>query len=262
MRRIRVMQVIDQLSGGGAEKIAVDLLTRLDRRRFELCACVTRKSNLTSEETAALGVKLFHLERRTRFDFPGFVRLVRLMRRWKPDVVHCHKVGSNTLGRLAALAARVPVIVGHEHTIPNRGKVQRRLDRWLALQTSLVIACDRTLARELIAREGLAARRVKVITNGVDLSRFKLDPSRRNAVRVALGVENRRVVGVFARLEAQKDIPNLLAAARLVRDRVPAALFLVVGDGPLPKGDGRSSPAVLVSVTPSGFSASDGTCRT
>lgn len=233
MRRIRVMQVIDQLSGGGAEKIAIDLLTRLDRRRFEPSVCVTRRTRLTREEVGAPGLELFCLDRRSRFDIPGFLRLVRLMRRWKPDVVHCHKVGSNTLGRLAALAARVPVIIGHEHTMPNRSALQRRLDRWLARRTSLVVACDGTLARELVAREKLPARKVKVITNGVDLTRFKLDPQRRHEVRRALGVEDRPVVGVFARLEAQKDIPNLLAAARLVRNRVPAASFLLVGDGPL-----------------------------
>jgi len=233
MRRIRVMQVIDQLSGGGAERIVVDLLTRLDRRRFESCACVTRNSNLTSEEIARLGVELFCLDRKRRLDIAGFVRMVKLMRRWKPDVVHCHKVGSNTLGRLAALTAGVPVIIGHEHTMPSRSMLQRGLDRWLARLTSQVIACDRTLAQELIAREGLADRKVRVIPNGVDLTRFRLDPARRDAVRKALEVGVRPVVGVFARLEAQKDIPDFLAAARLVRDRVPAAAFLVVGDGPL-----------------------------
>jgi glycosyltransferase involved in cell wall biosynthesis len=227
------MQVIDQLSGGGAEKVAKDLLTGIDRQRFELCACVTRQSHLTRSETAALGVELLCLGRRQRFDAAGFARLVKFMRRWKPDVVHCHKVGSNSLGRLAALFARVPVIIGHEHTMPGRSIVQRTLDRWLARRTSLVLACDRVLAQELIAREGLPANKLEVVANGVDLSRFQPDAGRRSAVRRALGVGERPVVGVFARLEAQKDVPSMLAAAKLVLNRLPSTVFLFAGDGPL-----------------------------
>ncbi len=240
-RRIRVMQVVDQLSGGGAETVVREVARNLDRTRFEPSVCVTRpfgQSAVRSSQSAVhaaaeLGVPVHCLRRAGRFDLMGFFRLVKLLRRERPDVVHCHKTGSNTLGRLAALMAGVPCIIAHEHTMPERGRVQRWLDRELARRTALVLACDRALRNALIRLEGLAPGNVRVAGNGVDTSRFYPDESRRISARAALGVADRPVVGVFARLESQKDIPNLLAAAQLVHQEIPGTMFLLVGDGPL-----------------------------
>jgi glycosyltransferase involved in cell wall biosynthesis len=232
-RRIRVMQVVDQLSGGGAETLVREIARNLDRTRFEPSVCVTRRFNQDIDIAAELGVPVYCLRRAGRFDLRGFIRLVKLLRRERPDVVHCHKTGSNTLGRLAALMAGVPCIIAHEHTMPERGRVQRWLDRELARRTALVLACDRALRSALVRLEGLTPGKVRVANNGVDTSRFYPDESRRISARAALGVADQPVVGIFARLESQKDIPNLLAAAQLVHQEMPDTMFLLVGDGPL-----------------------------
>jgi glycosyltransferase involved in cell wall biosynthesis len=236
--RIRVLQIVDRLDEGGAERIVVDILKNLDRSRFDPFVCVTREPGRFAEEVQATGVSLLCLDRGHRFDLGGFARLVQHIRALRPHIVHTHKVGSNTLGRLAALVAGAPVIIAHEHTLPERSLTQRFADRLLAHLTTQVLTCDRALRTALIAAERLSARKVGVIHNGVDLQRLASIPMGFNgqssySLRRQLGLPTGPLVGTFARLAPQKDISNLLAAVPFVLERVADAHFIIAGDGPL-----------------------------
>ena len=75
----------------------------------------------------AAGVSHFELGRRGRFDLLPFGRLARFLRNGNVDVLHCHKFGSNVWGTLIGRAARVPVVLAHEHTWSYEGQPLRRL---------------------------------------------------------------------------------------------------------------------------------------
>jgi phosphatidylinositol alpha-1,6-mannosyltransferase len=107
---------------------------------------------------------------------------------------------------------------------------RRTRARWFA-EADLVVAAGGFPAAQLASLYGVPRERIAVLPNGVDLDRFRPvppDPTR----RAALGLEGRRVILAPTRLVPRKGLDRLIAAMPAIRARHPAAILLVVGDGP------------------------------
>lgn len=167
------------------------------------------------------------------FQLAAWLRLQRI------QLVHTHGARAGVVGRLAAMLARVPMVVHTVHNFIYREE-QSTLQRWLALNvnralahvTSRFIAVSAALAQELQEAEKVPPGKIKVIYNGIDLPRFTgvVECTR---LRRELGLNPRRpVVGVVARLVPEKGVSLFLLAAAAIKRAVPLAQFLVVGDGP------------------------------
>ena len=209
----------------------MELIRRMDRGRFvpELC-CLKYFGPLgevLAREIPAFTGLLAH-----KYDFAVLARLVGLLRREKIDAVVTVGTGGDKMfwGRLAGWWAGVPVICSALHStgLPDHVELPNRL---LAPVTDAFIAVARPHARYLAEREGCPAVKVRVIPNGVDVERFKPRPPDPR-LREELGIpEGSPVAGIVAALRPEKNHALFLEAARLVRQEVPSARFLVVGDG-------------------------------
>ena len=211
-RRIRVVTLVDYLTlAGGAERLALQIATRLDAEQFESILCVSRFPTRPGRETTAAevqalklleqtDVRFLALERRRKVELKAWARLGRFLRRERVDVLHTHKFGSNVWGTLAGRIAHVPVIVAHEHTWSYQGQPLRRLiDRELVARCAdRFIAVSREDQRRMIEVERIDPGRTVFIPNGVEpLPR----PSGRS-VRSELGIESGApVLGVVGILE-------------------------------------------------------------
>jgi len=229
---LRVMFVISCMPVGGAETLLVELIRRLDRSRFspEL-SCLKYRGPLG--ETLADEVPVFSGLLAHKYDFRVLRRLTRLMRTRHIDAVVTVGTGGDKMfwGRLAAWRAGVPVICSALHStgLPDHVELANRL---LVPITDAFIAVAEPHARHLAEHEGCPAEKVRVIPNGVDVEKFHPRwPSAR--LRRALGIaEGTPVAGIVAALRPEKHHELFLQAAVLVREQVPSARFLIVGDGP------------------------------
>jgi glycosyltransferase involved in cell wall biosynthesis len=176
-------------------------------------------------------------------DIASVVRLWRLFRRERPDVVHAHTPKGGLLGTLAATAARVPVRIYHMRGLPLA--TQKGWRRFLLAQTERVscalahrVLCVGESLREAAVEAGISTRdRLTVLGagsgQGVDTSRF--DPSRfdaaaRLARRRELAVpDDALVFGFVGRLVRDKGILELWEAWQQVREQIPHAVLIVVG---------------------------------
>jgi len=170
-------------------------------------------------------------------DVRALAALHVLFRRERPEIVHTHNPKSGVLGRVAARAARVPVIVNtvhglydHEGLSRARLAVVARSERAaMRLSSHELFQSQEDLDRAL--RDGMVpASRASWLGNGVDLARF--DPARVDAgalARLRAGWTGSPVVGAVGRLVAEKGYPELFEAWRRVRDAHPGALLVVVG---------------------------------
>jgi sugar transferase (PEP-CTERM/EpsH1 system associated) len=230
--RINVFYVIWSLQTGGAERVVADLARGLDRERFRPVVCCLNFKGRLAEEVERSGATVHALGKRPRLDLRTLVRLARLMRQERADVVHTHLWTSSLWGRLAALLARVPVRVVTEHDIDTwRRGWHFAADRFLAAITDHFIFVSREVEAFYHERLGLDPARGQVVRNGVDLSPFDaaVDPGE---VRERIGLPRDAVVaGVVGRLDERKGHRYFLEAFALLAGREPALRGLVVGEG-------------------------------
>ncbi len=175
-------------------------------------------------------------------DAACYVALRRLVRRVRPDVVHTHSTKAGILGRAAAWAEHVPAVVHTVHGLAFHAKQPKLLHRgyiaaekWAARRCHHLIGITEAMV-EAFDLHGIAGReRFTVIPSGVDASLFELAEPReevRRRVRDELGIPpDAPVVGIVARLDALKGQGDLLDILPRLRERLPEARLLFVGDG-------------------------------
>ena len=177
-------------------------------------------------------------------DLIATLRLARLIRRERPDILHTHTAKAGTVGRVAARLAgrrRPPIVVHtfHGHVLRGyfgraRSLLFRFLERWLATHTTALIAVSPQVRDDLVAL-GIAPReRFVVIRLGIELDeRVAAEQNGRLESRRYLGIpEGRFAVGWIGRMTAVKRTDDVLVAFKRVRDSGVDACLCMVGDGP------------------------------
>jgi glycosyltransferase involved in cell wall biosynthesis len=227
---IRVLMLLDLLGpgSGGAERVAVDLAQHLPRERFSAAVCATRRVEPPWDATLReRGVRWFALGRRSSADVLPFARLARLLRRERVDVVHAHMFGSNVWATVVGRAARVPVVVAHEHTWDYEGQPLRRLldRRLIGRYADAFVAVSDADRERMVALERVAPEKVLVMPNGY-VPRDGPAGDLRAELGLAAGVP---LVGIIAQLRPQKAHEVLLEAFAQLSAR---AHLVIAGDGP------------------------------
>ncbi len=234
-RRVRLLYVAGNFVTGGAERHLLEMWRRLDRSRFDVRIAVLKREGAFTPLVEATGLPIHDLGvGRRLYDasgLRGLLRLVSLVREFRPDVVHGYLFGPNLFAALAGRLCGVPVTCVAKRNVdafetPRQIAVQRLAHR---LATH-VTAVSREVAASSVAL-GVPAERVTVIENGVDVARFD-GATRRDGVPGLEGVPaGVPLVGSVGCLAPRKDYGTLLAALALLgRDRDWRCAL--AGDGP------------------------------
>ena len=217
---------------GGAETLLVNLIRRLDRERFspEL-RCLKELGPLGQQLSLEIPTHCGMLT--NKYDLRVLPRLVSLIRDRKIDALITVGAGDKMFwGRLAARFARLPVTLSALHSTGWPDTIGRA-NRGLTSITDAFIAVAAEHGRYLVEQERLPPAKVRVVPNGVDVNRFRPDPSARSQVRQEFGLSaDTPVCGIVAALRPEKNHASFIQAASLVRRQHPEVHFLIVGDEP------------------------------
>jgi sugar transferase (PEP-CTERM/EpsH1 system associated) len=221
---IRVVHLVTTLAIGGLEKVVLDLVRRRTQNVFGMHVICLDSSGVLERAFADVGVAVDTIG--TSGSVPArILRLALRLRQLKPHVLHTHNPQAHLHGSLAGGLAKVPFVV---HTKHGREYADRHLiaamsrlgSRW----TSAFVAVSEDAAAVARTLDGVPARKLRVIHNGIDVDRFALRGSRPAGAAV-------RAVTV-GRLDPVKDQLTMLRAVRAVVDTNPAFRLAIVGDGP------------------------------
>jgi glycosyltransferase involved in cell wall biosynthesis len=242
----RVLRLFSRLNIGGPSLHVIFLTAGLRDRGYDTRLVIGRESgsegNLLdmARERGVPYVQLAGLGREIRpfSDVVTLWQVYRLIRGWKPSIVHTHTAKAGLLGRLAAWLAGVPVIIHtyHGHVLrhyfgPLRTAFFRKLEAGLNRLTDVAITVSAALREDLIAMGVAPAGKIRVVPLGLELSRFA-QPGPAGRLREACGAEPAdALVGIVGRLVPIKDVESFLDAAARVRAIRPATRFVIVGDG-------------------------------
>jgi glycosyltransferase involved in cell wall biosynthesis len=226
----RILLVISNLEYGGAQRQVVEVANNIDPQTFDVQVCSLSDYVPLAEQLHDRHRRLHIIHKHWKFDVTVIARLTRLLRQFRPHVVHGYLFDAEIATRIAGRAAGVPLIVGSErntdYTLKRRQLVVYRLTRsWV----DLVIANSRAGVAFNHRTLGHPQSSYRVIHNGVNVEAFR--PQDGSSARAALGIgRTERIVGMFASFKPQKNHALLFAAVTRVFQRVPNSRLLLVGD--------------------------------
>jgi glycosyltransferase involved in cell wall biosynthesis len=249
VRKIRVLIVITRLTIGGDTNVVLDIANYLNNHpHFEVSLAVgpvpdyeidlTHLAYERSIPTTLIPTLVNHIN--PWLNLSAVLQLRALMIQGKYDIVHTHSSVAGVVGRLAALTARVPVIVHHVHgwglgedlSIGTR-VLYLSLERLCARFTERMIAVSRPTIQKGLAHRICQKEKFVLIYNGIHLENFRrqIDEQR---VRLELGLDPKcKLVGMIGRLDKQKNPLDFIRAAAIVVKDYPQVQFLIAGDGSL-----------------------------
>ncbi|HEY3724956.1 MAG TPA: glycosyltransferase [Acidimicrobiia bacterium] len=231
-----MLWLVKGLGPGGAEHLLVAAAAVHDRDAFHIEAdyLLPWKDALVPD-LEALGVRTRCLDGRDEWDLRWAGRLRTRLRRDPVDIVHAHSPYPAGIARLVVRSLprhlRPRVVYTVHNTFPSFSTPTRVLNGVTYPLDDADLAVSGEVHETIWPR---LRDRTEVLVHGVRLDVVRAELAHRDATRAELGLDpGEIVVGTVANFRAQKDYPNLLAAARLLVDRGWPGRIVAVGQGPL-----------------------------
>jgi len=219
---------------GGAEREVCHLAEEFQRRGWAVTAISMLPLQSPIADLASKGIRTYSLGMRLGVPDPrGLVRLGRILRRIRPDVLHAHMVHANLLARLSRLIAPTPVVISTIHN-ENEGAQWRYVAYRLTDRLADVTTAVSRVAQIEATRRGAApAGTIRVVPNGLATRDFEPDEATRERMRVALDLGDRFTWLAVGRLAEAKGYGDMVAAFATALEARPGARLLIAGVGQL-----------------------------
>ena len=237
------MQVIARMNVGGPAVIVAELMRELDSDRFQSVLvtgyCADDEADYLDEVATDIpATRIQGLGRSVSVlgDIKSFFTLIRMIRRFQPDVIHTHTAKAGVLGRIAGLIAyprakRVHTFHGHllhGYFSPLKTKLVILIEMFLAAISTALIAIGIQVKNDLLAAGVGKPKQYSVIFPGLDELNIQSKASARNE----LGLEADKTYVVFVgRLTQIKRPDRLIEIARHLKDNHPRVELLIAGAG-------------------------------
>ena len=229
---VRICYVVGTLEVGGAERQLYLLMKNIDRERFCPVLVALRDGRMRGDFEKVARVRV--AGKRWKLDVFFFARLLGIIKREKPDILHTFMFTSNFWGRLAGLAARVPFIVASERSMDFwKGPLHLWIDRFFARFTRKIVCNSNEVKARYEKVLGRYSGRLSVIYNGIDTG-FYDGVKYREELRKELGITEGKTILTGGRLCPEKGLDDFMEAVSIVVNRVKAfrnARFLIAGEG-------------------------------
>jgi glycosyltransferase involved in cell wall biosynthesis len=243
-----VCHVITKLELGGAQEVALQVVSGLDRGRFRAVLMAGPGGLLLDEAKTLPGVEVRIIPSLVREihpfkDLRALVQLIRAFRQLRPAIVHTHSSKAGIIGRLAAWMAGVPAIV---HTIhgygitPGQAPWTRRIliavERLVGHVTTFWIAVSNADLNQGLQWRLFTKRTVLLTRPGIDPKPFALIAKGgvRDRLRLEFGAGPSSIlIGTVSCLKPQKAPEDFVRVAALIAQEFPEARFVLAGDGEL-----------------------------
>lgn len=241
--KINVMHMIGSLRIGGAEKVVLTLLKSMDRDKFNVAVCCFTKANGLTAEFENLGIPIAIVKPRKLLDPFCVLRLARLMRKEKIDVLHTHLPDADIMGRIAAKIARVPVVISTLHTVyteKRNPKIRYRIKTFIDRITGnyfadLMLAVSEIVKDYHIKWAKMNPEKIQILPNPVVLDEFQIDGKFdriKKKKELAIDTTHKVITNVGSLAELKGQTYLIQAMSQIIK-ATPQATLLLVGDGPL-----------------------------
>lgn len=264
----KILRIHNRLIVGGPSH-NVTLLSAYLSPEFETKLLVGKKdpaekdATYIAEQLGLVPVEITEMRRSILpfFDIIAYFKIKKIIREYKPDIVHTHASKSGAIGRLAASACDVPLIVhtfhGHVfHSYFNSfmSKVIVRLERFIAKRTDAIVAISDSQRQELIDVYKIApAEKIFTVPLGFNLDKYSVDQDTKKVIfRNKYGFDKSElIIGIIGRLVPVKNHDMFLEVAAIIKEKVinKNIRFAIIGDGGSREGIEKKAAALNLSYS-------------
>jgi glycosyltransferase involved in cell wall biosynthesis len=227
---MRIAYMLTSLGIGGAERQVAALAERMIRRGHKV-VLVVLKPRAGEEWPTGLDVTRLDMRKSPLGIFKGVMRGRKLLREFRPDIVHSHTYPANMTARMLKIFGAAPVVLSTIHNVYEGGRLRMlayRLTDRLSRRTTAVSAAA---ADRFVRLGAVPSRKCAVLTNGIDTEEFKPDFNRRARARAEMDAGEDFIWLAAGRIVPAKDFPNLLRAFAQVRRAEPRSQLWIAGEG-------------------------------
>jgi len=228
-----IAYLITELNVGGAENSLYQLVTHLNPKKFSPIVYSLSGEGKIAEKLREKGIEVICLGAKNKFDFAIFFKLIRLLKKQKPHILHTYLFHANFMGRIAGWMNRVPVIISTIQVM----EVERVHHLYLDMLTQWMVDKEICVSRQLEEftrkKAKISSSKLVTIYNAVDITSVKpLQVEAKNKLIQELSIAGfQPIIGTVARLTTQKGIPYLLKAFQFILKDFPDCCLLIIGHG-------------------------------
>lgn len=227
------MQITHDLAIGGLQQVIVNLCRTIDRERFDISVLCLRHLGEFVPIVEKLGIEVVLLpQKQSGVDYLSFLKVAKLLREKKIDVIHTHNTQPLIDGTLGALLAGVKTIVHTDHSREFPDKRRYMFAEWLLSHfVYKMVGVSKPTSRDLVTYERISPRKVVTVLNGIDGSNFSVTVDKQKKRR-ELGITGEGpVIGLGVRLSEEKGVAYLLRAMPEIIKRYPDINLVIAGKG-------------------------------
>ncbi len=243
--KIRVLRIIARMNVGGPALQIFGISSHLDTREFEQILITgyceeTELDFLVEHEVPIPVIRVPGFGRKIGVlsDLQAFISIRKIIRDFRPHIVHTHTAKAGVLGRIASITSfkkqkRVHTFHGHllhGYFSPLITKIVIHVERALAKKTHMLISVGEQVRDDLLEQKIGVFEKFRVIPPGLELH---IDTSKEKA-RSDLGLSaSSTYFAWIGRVVPIKDPLRLVSLATIVKNENSNIRFVVAGDGPL-----------------------------
>ena len=231
---MKVLYVITGLAQGGAERVVCDLADAMFEKGNEVkVAYLTGEviTQPTNKEIELLSIGLTNTVTLPK----AYLTLSKIIRDFKPDIVHTHMVHANILTRLIRMTTPIRKLICTAHN-SNEGGVLRMLSyRATNSFANLTTNVSDTAVAAFEAKRAVPKDSMLTVYNGVNFDNFTYDPEAKTTIvkELSLSIDTKVILAV-GRFNVQKNYFNLLNSINVMKEQLSIPfVLLIAGDGKL-----------------------------
>jgi len=228
MKKIKILYVITSLGLGGAEKLLLSYIKRLDHKKYSFYVCCLREKPDDLSLEMSEYAQIINLKIKNRFNLLAVLYLLNVIKSIQPEIIHTHLFQPRIYTTIAHLFFKRGILITHKHSVvnPKKHHIFIIFEMLSILLNKRVIAISQSVKQSLSKYEFIPERKIFILTNSLDYYKFN-----ENAISRPNLSEKSIVIGTVGRVEKIKGINYLLMAMKIILKRFPNAMLEVVGDG-------------------------------
>lgn len=230
---MKLLFVITGLGMGGAENQVVNLADKLSNKGYDVCISYILEPEIVIPKSK--NIKLIWLggDKTLSGMIKAYFNLVKLIKTFKPSIVHSHMFHANIITRFTKILTNIPKLICTAHNKNEGGKIRMFLYRCTNFLGDFFTNVSQEAVQTFEEKNAVKKNQMIAMHNGIDTNKFLFNQESRDILRKELKIENKKVFISIGRFDEAKDYPNLLNAFSIFYKKYKDIHLLIIGDGNL-----------------------------